>query len=79
MNTTELIYKKAKTLDEIGLQELNNFLDFLLMKKSKAKTKEELFSVTALEKPQSSSPYTGKVLTIEEMDDAINYEAGQQI
>ena len=77
MNTTELIYKKAKTLDEIGLQELNNFLDFLLMKKSKAKTKEELFSVTELETPLSSSPYTGKVLTIEEMDAAIHYEAGQ--
>ena len=77
MNTTELIYKKAKTLDEIGLQELNDFLDFLLLKKLKAKKKEELFPVTELEKPHSSSPYTGKVLTIEEMDDAINYEAGQ--
>ncbi len=43
MNTTELIYKKAKT-------------------------KEELFSVTELEAPQSSSSYTGKALTIEEMD-----------
>jgi len=75
VNTTELIYKKAKTLDEIGLQELNDFLDFLLLKKSKAK--EELFPVTELETPQSSSPYTGKALTIEEMDDAINYEAGQ--
>jgi len=77
VNTTELIYKKAKTLDEIGLQELNDFLDFLLLKKSKSKAKEELFPVTELETPQSNSPYTGKALTIEEMDDAINYEAGQ--
>ena len=75
MDTTESIYQKAKTLDEIGLQELNDFLDFLLLKKSKKKTKEALFPVTELETLKSKSPYTGKALSIEEMDNAIAYEA----
>lgn len=78
MNKTELIYQKAKTLDDIGLQELNDFLDFLLLKKSKEKTKGVSFPVTELESPESKSPYTGKPLSIEDMDSAIAYEASQR-
>jgi hypothetical protein len=73
MTTTEMIYKKAQSLDATRLQELNDFLDFLLQKKQKPK--EELFPASKLEAPDSSTPYTGKPLTIEDMDDVISYEA----
>ncbi len=77
MTTTELIYKKAQTLDEFRLQELSDFLDFLLQKKSKQTKEESLFPNTRLESPDADSPYIGKSLSIEDMDNAVSYEAGQ--
>lgn len=76
MTTTELIYKKAQSLDAIRLQELNDFLDFLLQKKQKVPHKEDFFPATKLEEPDSKTPYTGKPLSLEDMDNAINHEAG---
>lgn len=72
MTTTELIYKKAQSLDATRVQELNDFLDFLLQKKRKGQSKEKLFPVTKLEEPNSNTPYKGKPLSIEDMDNAIN-------
>lgn len=76
MTTTEMIYKKAQSLDATKLQELNDFLDFLLQKKQTAKPKDEFFPVSKLETPDARTHYTGKALTIEDMDTAISYEAG---
>ena len=76
MTTTEMIYKKAQSLDATKLQELNDFLDFLLQKKQTAKLKDELFPISKLETPDARTPYTGKTLTIEDMDAAISYETG---
>lgn len=76
MTTTKLIYKKAQSLDAIRLQELNDFLDFLLQKKPKVQLEENLFPVTKLEEPERNILYKGKPLSIEEMDNAINHEAG---
>ena len=76
MTTTELIYKKAQSLDAIWLQELNDFLDFLLRRKQKVQPKKDFFPAPCFEKPDSNTPYTGKPLSIEDMDNAINHKAG---
>jgi len=76
MTTTELIYKKAQTLDDFRLQELNDFLDFLLQKKPKH-NKEAVFPVTKLESFDANSPYSGNPLSLEDMDNAVSFEAGQ--
>ena len=75
MTTIEAIYKKAHALDALRLQELNDFLDFLLQKKKMEKVNPSLFPATELEAPNNVSPYTGKSLSLDEMDDAIHFEA----
>ncbi len=75
MTTIEAIYKKAHALDALRLQELNDFLDFLLQKKKLEQLDPALFPATELEAPDGISPYTGKSLSLEEMDDAIHFEA----
>ena len=76
MTTIEAIYKKAKYLDAFRLQELNDFLDFLLQKKKMKKAANELFPRTELEAFDSVSPYFGKPLSLDDMDNAIQFEAG---
>jgi len=78
MTTIEAIYKKVQYLDALRLQELNDFLDFLLQKKKMEKSNPRLFPLTELEAPDSVSPYSGKSLSLEEMDDAIHFEAEQR-
>lgn len=75
MTTIESIYKKAKYLDALNLQELSDFLDFLLQKKIK-NTASENFPRTKLEAPNSRSPYIGKPLSLDDMDNAIQFESG---
>lgn len=75
MTTIDAIYKKVKYLDALKLQELSDFLDFLLQKKMK-KTANELFPRTELEAADSVSPYFGKPLSLDDMDNAIQFEAG---
>ena len=76
MTTIEAIYKKAKYLDALRLQELNDFLDFLLQKKKIKKSTNELFPRTKLEIFDGVSPYFGKPLSLDDMDNAIQFEAG---
>jgi hypothetical protein len=76
MTTIDAIYKKAKYLDPLRLQELSDFLDFLLQKKKMKKSANKLFLRTELEAPDSVSPYLGKPLSLDDMDNAIQFEAG---
>jgi hypothetical protein len=76
MTTIDAIYKKAKYLDALRLQELSDFLDFLLQKKKMKKSANKLFLRTELEAPDSVSPYLGKPLSLDDMDNAIQFEAG---
>ena len=78
MTTIEAIYRKAKYLDALRLQELSDFLDFLLQKKKAKKIADKLFPRTELESPNRISPYIGKPLSLDDMDNAIQFEAGLQ-
>ncbi|MCK5809862.1 MAG: hypothetical protein KAH00_02175 [Cocleimonas sp.] len=76
MTTIDAIYKKAKYLDALRLQELSDFLDFLLQKKKMKKPANKLFPRTELEAPDRVSPYIGKPLSLDDMDNAIQFESG---
>ena len=78
MTTIEAIYKKAKYLDALRLQELHDFLDFLLQQKKIGKVTNKPFPRTELEAFDSLSPYTGKSLSLDDMDNVIQFEAGHQ-
>ncbi len=77
MINPEQIYHKAQLLDEQRLQELTDFLDFLLSKKNVQNKPDNIFPETQLETLDTPSVYQGKPLTIEEMNAAIEWEAGQ--
>ncbi len=80
MVTAETIYQKAKSLDTQTLQEVSNFLDFMLSKRNERIIKEEMgkyFPTTAFEAFDQKPVYTTKTLSIEAMDAAVEYEAGK--
>ncbi len=82
MITAEVIYEKAKQLDHSLLQEAADFIDFLSYKrqadfKKLLEEKNKYFPETSIESPTDKPAYTKKVLTLEEMDAAVEYEAGQ--
>ena len=72
----EDIYLKAKALDESGRLALAEFLDFLLTR-PQLDTTEDIFAPTALEDADTPSVYAGPPLTLEQMREAIDWEAGQ--
>ena len=76
MVNAETIYQKAQTLSAFRLQELADFLDFLLSKQSGSQKPPPIFPPTQIDWPQTRLAYQGKVLTIEEMDAAIEEAAG---
>lgn len=77
MISVEKIITKAQALDTVQLQELTDFMDFLLSK-YQTKTQEELvFPVTQLESLDTQPLYSGKLLSLEDMQEAIEWEAGQ--
>ncbi|MDD5393366.1 MAG: hypothetical protein PHE17_10135 [Thiothrix sp.] len=76
MVSAETIFQKAQRLDVFRLQELADFLDFLLSKQPVVQKKSSAFPPTQIEWPQNRPVYQGKPLSIEEMDEAIEYEAG---
>lgn len=71
MVTIEQIQTKAALLDSIRLQELGDFLDFLLTKSRETPSKEAPFPPTNLESPTQATSYRGRPLSLEEMDRAI--------
>lgn len=82
MVTAEVIYEKAKLLDSITLQEVADFLDFVAYKRKAdfqklLEEKRQYFPETKPEPPDAKPVYTTKTLTLEEMDAAVEYEAGQ--
>lgn len=77
MITAEQIYHKVQSLDPLSLQELANFLDYLLNKKSMSANSDEIFPETQLETIDTPSVYKGKPLTLEDMNKAIEWEASQ--
>ncbi|NOQ36129.1 MAG: hypothetical protein GQ569_09580 [Methylococcaceae bacterium] len=79
MINAEQIYHKAQLLDSTRLQELTDFLDFLLTKKPVQNKANDIFPETQLESIDTPSVYHGKPLTIEEMNDAIEWEASQKL
>ena len=79
MINPEQIYYKAQSLDAAHLQELGDFLDFLLSKKQAAHKAEKIFPETQLEAVDAPSVYQGKALTEEDMQHAIEWEAGQAL
>jgi hypothetical protein len=79
MVNPEQIYYKAQSLDALRLQELGDFLDFLLSKSQAPQKAEPIFPETQLEAIDSPSVYQGKPLTEEDMQLAIEWEAGQAL
>ena len=81
MITAEVIYEKTKTLDKATLQEVADFVDFVARKRNTRKQYEEMrkhFPAGKIEEAYKKPAYSSKALTIEEMDAAIDYEAGQR-
>lgn len=77
MVSAEIIYQKAQKLSTFRLQELADYLDFLLSRDALvAKKNTTLFPPTKIKYSHEQPIYQGKPLTIEEMDNAIDYEAG---
>ena len=80
MITAEMIYEKAKALDAFTLQEVSDFLDFVTSKHDWRKLQEQkrlFFPVTEIESLDQKPSYSTKVLSIEDMDAAIEYEASR--
>ena len=80
MITAEEIYEKAKVLDAYTLQEVADFLDFVVSKHGIRKLQDEkrkYFPMTAIESPDQKPSFSTKVLSIEDMDAAIEHEASQ--
>ena len=82
MITAETIYQKAKQLDHSLLQEAADFIDFLAYKRKAdfermLHEKRQYFTETEIELPTDKPAYVTKQLTLEEMDAAVEYEAGQ--
>ena len=80
MITAEAIYEKAKVLDAYTLQEVADFLDFVVSKHGIRKLQDEkrkYFPMTAIESPDQKPSFSTKVLSIEDMDAAIEHEASQ--
>lgn len=81
MVTAEAIYEKAKELDTATLQEAYDFLDFLAYRRKSdfqrmLEEKSRYFPETTLEPPDRKPAYTARTLTLEDMDAAVEYEAG---
>lgn len=76
MTTLELIYEKARTLDAPKLEALYAFMKFLTRKETKGEGYQKHFPVTQLESPSQPSFYTGKPLSMADMDAVIEFEAG---
>ena len=79
MINAEQIYYKAQSLDAVRLQELGDFLDFLLSKNQAQHKTNVVFPETQLEAADVPSVYQGKPLTEEELNQAIEWEAGQSL
>lgn len=80
MITAEVIYEKTKTLDKATLQEVADFVDFVAKKRNIQKQYDEMrkhFPLGKIEAADQKPEYTTKTLSVEEMDEAIAYEAGQ--
>lgn len=83
MVTAEAIYQKAKELDADTLQEAYDFIDFLAYKQKTdfqrmLEEKRRYFPETSLEPADQKPGYTTRTLSLEEMDAAIDFEAGQR-
>jgi len=76
MIDAEQIYEKAKGLDPERLRTLDAFLDFLLARES-SEGDESAFAPTRLEPPDTPSVYRGPPLTLEQMREAVDAEAGR--
>ena len=79
MINAEQIYYKAQSLDAVRLQELGDFLDFLLSKNKAQHKADAVFPETQLEAADVPSVYQGNPLTEEELNQAIEWEAGQSL
>ncbi len=79
MINAEQIYYKAQSLDAVRLQELGDFLDFLLSKNKAQQKADAIFPESQLEAANVPSVYQGKALTEEELNQAIEWEAGQSL
>jgi hypothetical protein len=75
MIDVQQIARKASGLDEAGLQTLSEFLDFLLVR-HRDTAEKPVFPESTFESPDMPSVYSGKALTLEEMREAIEWEAG---
>jgi len=80
MITAETIYEKAKLLDAYALQEVADFLVFVVSKHGIRKLQDErlkYFPMAAIESTDQKPSFSNQVLSIEEMDVAIEYEASK--
>ncbi len=81
MVTAETIYEKAKELDASRLRQAYDFLEFLARGQisdfqEMIEEKRGYFPETVLEPFDQKPPYSTRTLTVEEMDAAVEYEAG---
>ena len=78
MISAEQIYSKAQSLDTLRLQELADFLNFLLSKMQKSGKPANIFPETQLEAVNTPSVYQGKPLALEDMNQILEWEANQK-
>jgi len=81
MVTAEALYQKAKELDADTLQEVYDFLDFLAHKQKAdfqrlLDEKRRYFPETSLAPADQRPIHTTRTLSLEDMDAAIEFEAG---
>lgn len=81
MITAEVIYEKTKKLDQATLQEVADFVDFITQKHDLQRLYDEMrkyFPQGEIETADQKLEYTTRTLSLEDMDAAIEYEAGQR-
>ncbi len=68
MVNAELIYQKIQQLNAFRLQELADYLDFLLSKQFVPQKDDNIFPPTEIDWPDQRPVYQGRALSIEDMD-----------
>ncbi|WP_020396729.1 hypothetical protein [Thiolinea disciformis] len=80
--TYEELQLKIKTLDPSYLQQIADFIDFINQKKQKTfqqmiMEKRKYFPETQFTPATAKPAYTTRTLSIEDMNAAVDYEAGE--
>lgn len=79
MITAEVLYERLKQLDSNTLELLAKIMDLIVSRPTAKPQFEEMrryFPLGKIEAPDQKPPYVTRTVSLEEMDAAIDYEAG---